>query len=99
MIKIGDNEYKFKYTLRALFIFEQITNKAFNIETLTDNYVFLFSMLLANNPDMKLTFEEFIEAFDENPELFEVMTKAVEESQKKNKIFESKDKESGEKKS
>ena len=33
-IKINGIDYKIKYTIRALFIFEQITGKAFKIETL-----------------------------------------------------------------
>lgn len=50
-ITINNTEYKVKYTIRALFIFEQITGKAFEIKTLLDNYIFFYSMILANNPD------------------------------------------------
>lgn len=33
---INGKEFKLKYTLRALFVFEQITGKAFKMETITD---------------------------------------------------------------
>lgn len=63
---INNIDYKLKYTLRALFIYEQITGKAFKMETITDEYIFFYCILLANNPDMNLTFEELIEAIDED---------------------------------
>lgn len=63
---INNIEYKLKYTLRALFIYEQLTGKAFKLETITDEYIFFYCMLVANNPDMNLTFNELIEAIDED---------------------------------
>lgn len=63
---IRNTEYKLKYTLRALFIYEQITGKVFKMETITDEYLFFYCILLANNPDMQLTFAELIEAVDED---------------------------------
>lgn len=61
---INNIDYKLKYTLRALFIYEQITGKAFKLETITDEYIFFYCILAANNPEMKLTFDELIEAID-----------------------------------
>lgn len=63
---INNIDYKLKYTLRALFIYEQITGKVFKMETITDEYIFFYCILLANNPNMNLTFEELIEAIDED---------------------------------
>lgn len=63
---IQEKEYKLKYSIRALFIYEQVTGKAFKLETLTDEYLFFYCILLANNPDMQLTFDELIDAIDEN---------------------------------
>lgn len=64
---INNKEYKLKYTLRALFIFEQATGKAFKMETLTDEYLFFYCILAANNPEMDLTFEGLIDTLDEDP--------------------------------
>ena len=50
-ITIKGTDYKLKYTIRAMFIYEQITGKPFGISTLLDNYIFFYSMILANNPD------------------------------------------------
>ncbi len=63
---IKDKEYKLKYTLRALFIYEQITGKVFNLQTITDEYLFFYCILLANNPDMDITFDDLISAIDED---------------------------------
>lgn len=65
-MEINNKEYKLKYTLRALFIYEQITGKVFQLHTITDEYLFFYCILLANNPDMELTFDDLINAIDED---------------------------------
>ena len=65
-MEINNKEYKLKYTLRALFIYEQITGKAFKLETLTDEYLFFYCVLAANNPDMDLTVDGLVDAMDED---------------------------------
>lgn len=97
-ITINNTEYKVKYTLRALFIFEQITGKPFNLETMLDNYLFFYSLILASNPDNVLEWDDFIDALDNDPTILTQINQAVEEAQKKNDIFSSTD-DKGEKKS
>lgn len=82
-ITINNTEYKVKYTIRALFIFEQITGKAFEIKTLLDNYIFFYSMILANNPDNILDWNVFIDALDSDPSIFQQLNQLVENEQKK----------------
>lgn len=82
-ITINNTEYKVKYTIRALFIFEQITGKAFEIKTLLDNYIFFYSMILANNPDNILEWNIFIDALDSDPSIFKQLNQIVEDEQKK----------------
>lgn len=88
-IKIKGKNYNIKYTIRALFIFEQITGKPFKIETLLDNYLFFYSMILANNQDKSeiLSWDDFIDALDNDPNLFGKINNAVEQQQKQDKIF------------
>lgn len=97
-IKIKNKDYKVKYTIRALFIFEQITGKPFNIATLFDNYLFFYCLILANNPDDVLEWEDFIEAVDTDKELYSQLTKVVEDYQKQDNLY-SDDEADGEKKS
>lgn len=87
-ITINGNQYKIKYTIRALFIFEQITGKPFEIKTLLDNYIFFYSMILANNPESVLDWDVFIDALDNDKELIAQLTKLVDDYQKKDSIFE-----------
>lgn len=70
MIKINNIEYKLKYTLRALFIYERITGKSFKFEGLYSEYLLFFSTLVANNENFTITFDEFINICDEDPKLF-----------------------------
>lgn len=90
-IEINGTEYKIKYTIRALFIFEQISGKSFKIETLLDNYLFFYSMLLACNKDNVLTWDEFIDALDEDPTLLKDMNEVVEAQQKQTSLFNTDD--------
>lgn len=86
-ISINGKDYKVKYTIRALFIFEQITGKAFKLETMLDSYIFYYSMILANNKDQVLQWDEFLDALDENPKLLQDMEKVMKEEDGKNNLF------------
>lgn len=97
-ITINNKEYKIKYSIRALFIFEQITGKPFKVETLLDNYIFFYSMILANNKDEALDWNDFLDALDDNPNLLEEMNEVLVTQDKQDKVFNVEE-ESGEKKS
>lgn len=86
-IDINDKKYKLKYTIRALFIFEQITNRQFAIKNITDTYIFLYSVLLANNPDMEMTFEQLINYCDDDITIIQQFNKFLFNEQQKNNMF------------
>lgn len=95
-ITINGIEYKVKYTIRALFLMEQITGKPFEIKTLLDNYLFFYCMILANNKDKEkiLGWDEFIDALDNDKDLMKQLTDIQIEEQKKNELLaDDKDKE------
>ena len=98
-ITIKNKEYKVKYTIRALFIFEQITGKPFNISTLFDNYLFFYCLILANNPDDVLGWEDYIEAIDTDKELYSQLTKVVENYQKQDNLLSGEEEADSQKKS
>ena len=99
IIKINGTEYKVKYTLRALFIFEQITGKPFEMKTLLDNYVFFYSLILANNENI-LEWNEFIDALDNDPSIFTQINELVNNSTKLEELIDGKeDDPNGQKKS
>lgn len=95
-ITINGEDYKVKYTIRALFLMEQITGKPFEIKTLLDNYLFFYCMILANNKDKEkiLSWDEFVDALDDDKELMKQLTEIQMEEQKKNELLaDDKDKE------
>lgn len=99
-ININGKEYNLKYSVRSLFLFEQITKKSFKIETLLDNYIFFYCIILANNKDNPIEWDDFIDAIDDDATLFSRMTEIIAKQQKKNELLEDDDeKEDGEKKS
>jgi len=67
-VTIKGTTYKIKYTLRALFIFENITGKKFDVQSSMEQFLFYYAILLANNPDMKMTFDDFIDACEPDAE-------------------------------
>lgn len=87
-ITINNKDYNVKYTIRALFIFEQITGKPFAINTLLDNYVFFYSMILANNEQNVISWDEFLDAIDNDKKLVEQLNKIVDDYQNKDNLFE-----------
>lgn len=100
-ITINGIEYKVKYTIRALFLMEQITGKPFQIKTLLDNYLFFYCMILANNMDKEkiLDWNDFLDALDSDKDLMKQLTDIQIEEQKKNELLaDDKDKEGKESK-
>ena len=63
-------ELKPKYTNRSMMIFEAITDKGFQLENMADQSIFFYATLVANNPDLQITFDEFIEELDNGAEAF-----------------------------
>ena len=78
-IEINGKNYKLKYTIRSLFIWEQITGKSFKIENMLDNYLFFYSMIFANNRDDIFSWDDYLNAMDEDPMLFKKMSDIIQE--------------------
>ena len=91
-ITINGKEYKVKQTIRAMFLYEQITKKAFKIETLMDNYVYLYTLILANNEEV-LEWDDFLDALDSDPTIFTQLNEILVENSKIDKILNSSDEE------
>ena len=64
MIKIKNKEYNLKYSIRSMFIWEQITGKTFDLKQVIDFYIYYYAILMASNKDFEITFDEFIEECD-----------------------------------
>ncbi len=76
-IQIKDKKYTLKYTLRAFFAFENMTGYPFKFGKMIDEYILFYSILLANNEEFDMPFDEFISLCDESPALFADFTQFI----------------------
>lgn len=98
-ITINGKEYRVKQTIRAIFIWEQITGRVFEIQSSLDNMVYLFALLMASNEDFDLSWDQFIDAVDANPLLAgEIQTLINEQIAETARLFPSKEEADGKKK-
>lgn len=86
-ITIKEKEYTLKYTIRAMFLFEQIKGSMFQIASLTDEFIFFYSMILASDPSTDLSFDDFIDEVDSKPELMKKYKEFMEKEMKKQNQF------------
>ena len=92
-ITINKKKYEVRYTIRAIFLFEQITKAPFEIRTITDSYVFFYCMILAHNPENALEWDDYLNALDRDKTLFEKLNKIMLQQQEQDKMFEDNEKE------
>lgn len=83
MIKIKGKEYRLKYTLRGLFVYEQITGVTFSPDKSLNVFVLIFCFLLVNNEDFRLSFDEFTDILDDEPETVKDIYRWMEEENKR----------------
>ena len=65
-IKIQEKEIELKKTFRSYVIYESITDKIFAPKTMSDIITYFYSVILASDRNLELTFDEFIDWLDEN---------------------------------
>lgn len=95
-IVINDKQYNLKYTVRALMMFEQVKGKMFSLETLTDQYLFLYCLILANN-ETDLKFEQLLSYIDDDPSIFSDFASFMKEETDRQNELSKKDKKEGDK--
>ena len=76
-IQIKQTEIELKHKMRSLLIYEQIANKPFNPLTITDMMLYFYSTILACEPNIDLSFTEFMDIVDDEPKLFKSLTLTV----------------------
>jgi len=70
IVTINGKNYAMKHCVRARIIFEAITKKMWTLNTLTDQYNYMYAAILAANPnEEELDYVKFLDALDENPSL------------------------------
>ena len=84
-ILINGKEYPIKYGIRSMLIAEQITQKPFSLDNMNEQLVFLYSCLLAANNELSMSYEEFLDAIDEDMSIIIRFGQYLAEQQKKEK--------------
>ena len=91
MITINEKTYEFKYSLRAMFMWEEITGKPFEIKTTLDTYILCYVCLLAGS-EKELDFNDFIDWCDSHPEVIDEFNAYMSSEMKKRSMSQSKKK-------
>ena len=89
-MEINGKNYTLKYSLRSMFVFEEIAGKSFSVETLLDTYIFCYSCILANEDNPKLEFNDFIDWCDEHPEIMQEFNQFMADEMKKRELLNKK---------
>ena len=84
-ILINGKEYPIKYGIRSMLIQEQITQKPFALDNMNEQLVFLYSCLLAADNELTMSYEEFLDAIDEDMSIIIRFGQYLAEQQKKEK--------------
>lgn len=84
-ILINGKEYPIKYGIRSMLIQEQITQKPFSLDNMNEQLVFLYSCLLAADNELTMTYEEFLDAVDDDMSIIIRFGEYLAEQQKKEK--------------
>jgi hypothetical protein len=86
-MEINGNNFTLKYGLRAMFAFEEMTGKPFEVKSLLDTYCFCYSCIIANQDNPAIDFNEFIDWCDIHPETIEEFHKFMDEEMKKRDVL------------
>jgi hypothetical protein len=73
-ITINGEAYTLRTGMKAIIIFERLTDKQFELKNTTDVLAYVYAAMLAGTPGMKLGFDELLDAFDNAPGL---LTEAI----------------------
>ena len=67
-ITIKDREIELRYTVRSMMIYENIMGKTFSPDGLSEIIIYFYSTILASSKDTSISYDDFIDWFDQNPE-------------------------------
>ena len=58
-IKIGKKNIELKYSIRAMIMYENMVEKSFNPQTLTDIITFMYCIIVSSSKDYSFKFDQF----------------------------------------
>lgn len=70
-INLHEKDIELKNTMRSMIMYENITEKTFNPQSVTDIIIYMYCVVVASSQDYSITLDEFIEYIDNHQEVFE----------------------------
>ena len=67
-ININGKSVELKYSFRAFMIYEKITQTAFSPKGIYEIIVYFYSSLLASDKSINISFDDFMDWLDDNPD-------------------------------
>ena len=86
-ININHTEITLRYTFRSLIIYEKITDKSFQPESLGDIIVYMYSTVLGSARDFNISYDEFLDWLDEHPAAITEFSQWLAEVAAKNQML------------
>lgn len=87
VISIKGKEYSLRYTIRNMIMYEEIAGVPFNPSKTLNVLLFVFCVLVCNNPDFRLGLNEFVDACDEDPSIFRAYSDWMEGEMERRKLM------------
>lgn len=91
-VTINDKVYKVVYNLKGLFTYEEMAGHPYKGEKTIDTYLLLYAILVANNDDYVMGFDEFIEYCDTDLELYNTFLDVLNDESKRISAYHDKKK-------
>lgn len=88
-ITIKGKPYKIKASTASAVYYEQMKGEMFSIDSLTDNLLYFYCMVLANNRDKEIpSFFDFLDEMDDDANnILSIFEALLADQKKKNEIF------------
>ena len=87
IVKIHDKDVELKTTFRAYMLYENITQKSFAPQTMTDVITFFYCVLITSAKDYDFMYNEFLDMLDDRPEYLTEFSEWLVEEYNKNQKF------------
>lgn len=83
-ITIKDTNITLKYSFRGMMIYEKIAGTSFQPKGISEILIYFYSTILASDRNITITYDEFIDWLDENPNKLTEFSKWLNEVLTKN---------------
>lgn len=87
-ITINSKEYSMGSSIRAMLIWETINEKPFDLKLYGDILLYYYCLLMAGEPELDITFEEFLEALESDVTLAAQFATALASVDKAQSVFD-----------